>query len=80
MGDSLGVDLSAATEADFAPGAGPLHELGLDLQLWASYRGQLLVRGFRALGFRVQVEGNNLQPWRCSCGPPTARPAVGERV
>ncbi|KAG2448283.1 hypothetical protein HYH02_006867 [Chlamydomonas schloesseri] len=43
-----GVDLAAATEADFATG-GPLAEHGLALQLWASYRGQLLARTVRGM-------------------------------
>ena len=38
LGEQLGgLDLMAVTEADFAAGA-PLHELGLQLQLWASFR------------------------------------------
>ncbi|KAG2448290.1 hypothetical protein HYH02_006874 [Chlamydomonas schloesseri] len=52
-----GVDLAAATEADFAAG-GPLAEHGLALQLWASYRGQLLartVRGMAAYGSALRV-------------------------
>ncbi|KAG2442515.1 hypothetical protein HXX76_002601 [Chlamydomonas incerta] len=52
-----GVELAAATEADFAAG-GPLAEHGLALQLWASYRGQLLartVRGMAAYGSALRV-------------------------
>ncbi|PNW85415.1 hypothetical protein CHLRE_03g185350v5 [Chlamydomonas reinhardtii] len=52
-----GVQLAAATEADFAAG-GPLAEHGLALQLWASYRGQLLartVRGMAAYGSALRV-------------------------
>ena len=38
LGEQLGgLDLMAVTEADFAPGAS-LNELGLQLQLWASFR------------------------------------------
>ncbi|KAG1671277.1 hypothetical protein FOA52_010848 [Chlamydomonas sp. UWO 241] len=49
LGDQLGgLDLSAAVEADFGVGA-PLHELGLQLQLWASFRGQLLARTVRGM-------------------------------
>ncbi|EFJ51969.1 hypothetical protein VOLCADRAFT_87013 [Volvox carteri f. nagariensis] len=43
-----GLDLSVATEADFMDG-GPLAEHALSLQLWASYRGQLLARTVRGM-------------------------------
>ncbi|GLC38942.1 hypothetical protein PLESTB_000464000 [Pleodorina starrii] len=49
LGASLGgVDLGTATEADFATG-GPLAAHALALQLWASYRGQLLARTVRGM-------------------------------
>ncbi|PNH12435.1 1,3-beta-glucan synthase component FKS1, partial [Tetrabaena socialis] len=49
LGESLGGhDLSKATEADFCEG-GPLAEHALALQLWASYRGQLLARTVRGM-------------------------------
>ncbi|KAG2499845.1 hypothetical protein HYH03_002136 [Edaphochlamys debaryana] len=43
-----GVDLSAASELDFAEG-GPLAEHALALQLWASNRGQVLARTVRGM-------------------------------
>ncbi|PNH09351.1 putative callose synthase 6 [Tetrabaena socialis] len=43
-----GADLSRATEHDFGP-AGPLFGQALDLQLWATYRGQLLGRTVRGM-------------------------------
>ncbi len=49
LGASLGgLDLSAATECDFAEG-GSLADHALSLQLWASYRGQLLARTVRGM-------------------------------
>ncbi|KAG1671275.1 hypothetical protein FOA52_010846 [Chlamydomonas sp. UWO 241] len=49
LGEQLGgMDLSATVESDFEAGA-PLHELGLQLQLWASFRGQLLARTVRGM-------------------------------
>ncbi|GFH10041.1 1,3-beta-glucan synthase component FKS1 [Haematococcus lacustris] len=41
LGSRLGVNLQAVSEEAFAP-AGPLADLALELQLWASFRGQLL--------------------------------------
>ncbi|GLI69025.1 hypothetical protein VaNZ11_013564, partial [Volvox africanus] len=43
-----GADLSRVTENDFAP-MGPLHDLAAELQLWATYRGQLLGRTVRGM-------------------------------
>ncbi|GIL73021.1 hypothetical protein Vretifemale_3258, partial [Volvox reticuliferus] len=43
-----GADLSRVTENDFAP-MGPLHALAAELQLWATYRGQLLGRTVRGM-------------------------------
>ncbi|GIL42944.1 hypothetical protein Vafri_768, partial [Volvox africanus] len=43
-----GADLSRVTENDFAP-MGPLHGLAAELQLWATYRGQLLGRTVRGM-------------------------------
>lgn len=40
----MGVDISGMTEEAYLPG-GPLAEFALELQLWASFRGQLLVSG-----------------------------------
>ncbi|GLC72072.1 hypothetical protein PLESTF_001201000 [Pleodorina starrii] len=48
LGASLGLDMSDITENDFAEG-GPLAEHALALQLWASYRGQLLARTVRGM-------------------------------
>lgn len=48
LGQSLGRDLRNVTEMDFAPG-GALHAHCLQLQLWASYRGQLLARTVRGM-------------------------------
>ncbi|GAX79705.1 hypothetical protein CEUSTIGMA_g7146.t1 [Chlamydomonas eustigma] len=50
LSDQLGgeLDLSAVNEADFNTG-GALQELGLQLQLWASFRGQLLARTVRGM-------------------------------
>ncbi|GLC51113.1 hypothetical protein PLESTB_000467200 [Pleodorina starrii] len=43
-----GADLARVTENDFAP-LGPLHALAPELQLWATYRGQLLGRTVRGM-------------------------------
>ncbi|KAG2442546.1 hypothetical protein HXX76_002632 [Chlamydomonas incerta] len=43
-----GADTARVTENDFGWG-GPLHSLSLQLQLWASYRGQLLARTVRGM-------------------------------
>jgi hypothetical protein len=48
LGERLGVSLEGVSEEAFAPG-GPLSDLGLELQLWASFRGQLLARTVRGM-------------------------------
>ncbi len=63
LGDRLGVDLRHVTEEAFAPG-GPLAELALELQLWASFRGQLLVSGARLWACPGQVVAAPLPPSR----------------
>ncbi|KAJ9527498.1 hypothetical protein QJQ45_025772 [Haematococcus lacustris] len=71
LGSRLGVNLQAVSEEAFAP-AGPLADLALELQLWASFRGQLLartVRGMMSYDKALRVLARLEQP----CPPNMAR-------
>eukprot|EP00798_Chlamydomonas_sp_ICE-L_P008246 gene8246-1515_t len=60
------IDYKAVTEVDFAPG-GVLYDMRTEIQLWASYRGQLLARTVRGMmcyeqGIRVLCRMEHPKP------------------